>query len=179
MAGPLGSTGWSTAAHVHVQYTQFPDPWVHSPGGTIDPWPIIQGIISGGAAAGQEDTMKVGIVPGGTIALLGEFVARPFSGGEEDAYNTAIETFGSTAVSSEAKMSILIQEANARRAALVADIAAQVKAASVDVDALAAALAPKLGLDPAQIVAAFGSIDVDGSLTSDGLLTATARIRPA
>lgn len=129
-----------------------------------------------GGSAGMEDTMKVGIVPNGSIVLLGEFFARGYAGEESYAYNTAISAYGSVAIADESQMSSLVVEANARRAALIADIAAQIKTAQVDVDALAIALAPKLGLDPAAIVKAFGEIHVDGALTSDGILSAVATV---
>ena len=134
----------------------------------------VEGI--GGQPSGTEHEMIVGVVPQGTIALIGEIVARPFTGDEKFIYDTHINAFGATPVADENQMSVLLSEASKRRAEFAALVAGQMKTATVDVDALAIALAPKLGLDPAAIVAAFGEIRVDGALTSDGVLSAVATV---
>jgi murein DD-endopeptidase MepM/ murein hydrolase activator NlpD len=92
--GPLGNTGESTGPHVHIQYTKYPQPWIHTAGETIDPWPQIQSVLAAWAGGGtnpidgEEDMpFKVRANTGQTWLVTGN-VAVPLNGSQDAVVNS-------------------------------------------------------------------------------------------
>jgi hypothetical protein len=80
----------------------------------------------------KEDTdMRIISVPGGTIALVGEYTGRPYSstgGGEGFSIGSNTAAYGESSGLTEDQAATLVNEANARRSDLVADVSASVLA---------------------------------------------------
>jgi hypothetical protein len=114
------------------------------------------------------DHMKILSVPNGTIALVGDYDTRVYTtteGGSGFSIGSNSKAFGNVTGLSPDELTTVVNEAAARRAALVADVAAAVLAAlPAPVPAAVVELDSALGaltLDPATITAIAAAVGAD------------------
>lgn len=146
LVGYSGDTGAPGAPHVHWHRV--------APDGTRrNPWDYFTaaGTAGGSVTPIDEEIEKrdgiVKIIQGGTVALVGEFTAQVYTsptGGQGFSIGTNTQAYGSETGLTGDQVTTLVNEARARRAALVAEIAAKVQGQDVDEAAIVAGIAPLL-----------------------------------